>query len=177
MNALDADVQYRLREQAAATLLATRLAGVPASVRAEVLEAALDMRRAELLLRVAPPGEWRGVTPLALRVLGCLLDGEQWTRDALRRAVRVRDRQAREAVEVLRHAGFPVVSRSSKQEQGYRLTDDADEIEAYVLREVTPRAMRQHELEAAMRGAAQRVRASWDEGAVQPAQRELWEVA
>lgn len=160
--------------QAATTLLASRLEGIDAGVRAEVLRAASGMGRAELLMRVAPAGEWRGVTPFALRVLGVLLDGEQWTREALCHDLRAADRKVREAVEVLRHAGFPIVSRSTREEQGYRLTDDAAEIEDWVLREVTPRAMRQHELEGAMHEAARRVRAAWDEGAAPVGQATLW---
>lgn len=159
-------------------LLATRLVGMaPDVVRALVVSAA-GMNRAELLRRVAPDGDWPALTPLAVRVLGVLLDGEQWTKPALMRALDVepsQDRKVRDAVERLRHAGFPILSRSNREDQGYRLTDDPDEIEEFIQREVTPRAMRQHELEAAMRRAQQRCRASRDEGVEHPAQPRLFE--
>jgi len=170
----------QLHTEALRALLASRLPalkGLTREEREQLVEAAAGMPRAELLQHIAPPGQWHGLTPLALHVLGDLLDGERWTREQLVAATKRKDRHVREAIEILRHIGFPIVSRSNGDESGYRLTDSAQEIEDYLAREVTPRAMRQHEVEAAMREAARRCRASQYEGAAQPAQLPLMEVA
>ena len=134
---------------------------------ADVLE---DTARARLLRRMTPPGGLEKLTDRDARLLGLLLDGRHWTKEAIEDAIDMPDRHARRAVEALRHAGFPVMSRSSADAPGYWLTSDADEIEDYIVHEVTPRAMRQHEIAAKMRAAALRCRATELEGAVQPAQ-------
>lgn len=133
--------------------------------------------RGVLLRRVAPPGDWAGMSRHGVTVLGLLLDGQRWERATLAKAARINDRAARAAVEELRHLGFPVVSRSVAGGGGYRLSDDAGEVLEWLAREVTPRAMRQHEIEGRMRAAAMRLRASASEGAQQPSQLRLWEVA
>lgn len=142
-----------------------------------LVESLTGFGRKELLQRVAPPGDWHGMDRHDVRLLGLLLDGNRWSRDELRTRLQQPDRRVRDHIEHLRHLGFPVVSRSTRKESGYRLTSDPEEIEEYLEREVTPRAMRQHEIEQAMRRAAQRCRAYVQEGAVQPAQLRLEEVA
>lgn len=160
-------------------LFASKGAGAKHGPTWAALEARLggDYERGVLLRRVAPPGDWAGMTGNGVTVLGLLLDGQRWERGALARAARLNDRATRAAVEELRHLGFPVVSRSVAGGGGYRLTSDADELDDWLRREVTPRAMRQHEIEGRMRAAVRRLRASASEGARQPAQLRLWEVA
>lgn len=162
-------------------LLATdNVAGTRAVVAA--IAGALDGPRAMLLFRVMPAADWdtrlaEGEQKRAHAVLRILLDGEQWSRQELSLRTRLGDRVVRDAIEDLRRAGFPILARS-KAPGGYRLTDDPDEIEELIARELTPRADAMHEMVACMRRAAARCRASRDEGAMQPAQIPLlWEVA
>lgn len=168
----------RLPAVAVSALLASKDAGQRVGPTWAAIEDAIqDTRRAELLRRVAPPGDWLGLTGSQVRLLALLLDGERWPRAELSKRLKLSDRKVRDDIEALRHMGFPVVSRSSRKASGYRLTSDPAEIEEWLAREVTPRAMRQLEVRQAMRRALQRVRASALEGAVQPAQLRLEGVA
>jgi biotin operon repressor len=175
-------VTQHLPTDALRALLATKGIVGPHEVVEAIVASAHGMERATLLLRVLPSEDWStGLTAResanASHLLGVLLDGELWLRHQLAERLEIHDRELRAAVEVLRHAGFPILARSERP-GGYRLTDDPDEIEDYIERELTPRAMRMHELEGVLHRSAQRCRAARDEGAMQPAQgRFLWEGA